>query len=57
MEIRPRDSKATWQRILRKYLRPSRPGKSPGSGVPEPVEPDSPKHLSGGAAAALEFDD
>jgi hypothetical protein len=51
-----RDTKESWHRMLRFYLRPKpRPGGG-RHGLPEPVEPSSPKPLSGGSAAALEFD-
>ena len=53
----PRDSKKSWERLLRRYLGPKRPRRRPGSGLTEPVGPNSPKDLSGGAAAALEYDD
>jgi hypothetical protein len=57
MPIRPRDSRHTWERILRAYIKPRRPRRNPGEDALEPVEPKSPKPLSGGAAAALEFDE
>ena len=44
---------------LRRFGRkpgPKRPGKDDGGGEPCPVKPDRPLNLSGGAAAALEFD-
>ncbi|WP_199857171.1 hypothetical protein [Sphingomonas sp. EC-HK361] len=34
-----------------------RPGKDGAGGYPVPVEPNRPNNLTGGAAAALEFDD
>ena len=55
--MRPRDTKESWERLLRMYLRPKRRRRPPKGGLPEPVEPNSPKNLSGGAAAALEFDE
>jgi hypothetical protein len=58
MVLRVRDSKESWQRLLTAYLKPKRRRRGPGHGLAEPVEPpNSPKPLSGGAAAALEFDD
>ena len=57
MWIEVRDSKKTWQRLLSFYLKPKRPRGNGGTNVAEPVEPNSPKPLSGGAAAALEFDE
>jgi hypothetical protein len=43
--------------MLRTYLTPKRPRRGGHQNLAEPVEPNSPKPLSGGAAAALEFDD
>jgi len=57
MPMRTSDTKESWERLLRMYLRPKRPRRRPRGGLPEPVEPNSPKNLSGGAAAALEYDD
>jgi hypothetical protein len=57
MWIKVRDSKETWDRLLRYHIRPKRRRGDGRHGLPEPVEPNSPKPLSGGAAAALEFDD
>ena len=55
MPIKPRDSKHSWNRILRMYLRPRRSRRG-FDGLSEPVEPDYPKDMSGGAAAAIEID-
>ena len=55
--MRLRDSRKSWERLLRTYLKPRRRRGNGRHGLPEPVEPNSPKPLSGGAAAALEFDD
>lgn len=43
------------QRFVRRLRGPKRPGGEAGEAVP--VRPDRPLDLSGGAAAALEFDD
>ena len=37
--------------------RRKRPGKDDAGGDPVPVEPNRPNNLTGGAAAALEFDE
>jgi len=57
------DSPSPGKTRLSLYLRHSlwsprkRPRSKGGEPEREPVEPDKPRHLSGGAAAALEFDD
>jgi len=53
---RIRDSKESWHRILR-LVGKRKPPKDGGVEPSEPVQPNRPKPLSGGAAAALEFDD
>jgi hypothetical protein len=55
--LRVRDTKASWERLLRFYLTPRRPPRRGPESEAEPVEPYSPKPLSGGAAATLEFDE
>jgi len=56
MSLRIRDSKESWNRILRSVGK-RKPPKDGGIGLSEPVKPNRPRPLSGGAAAALEFDD
>jgi hypothetical protein len=57
MPIKVRDSRESWERLLRFYLTPKRPPRRPRRGLPMPVEPNRPTLLSGGAAAPLEFDE
>jgi len=57
MWMKVTDSKRSWQRLLRYYLTPKPERPRGGLDAADPVEPPSPKPLSGGAAAALEFDD
>jgi hypothetical protein len=57
MWIEVRDSKQTWERLLSVYLKPKRRRPDGRASTAEPVEPSSPKPLSGGASAALEFDE
>jgi hypothetical protein len=57
MWVEVRDSKETWNRLLRTYLSPKPPRRNRRDGQIEPVAPDKPKPLIGGAAAPLEFDD
>jgi len=58
MVLRVRDSKESWERLLKTYLKPKGRRRGPGNGLAEPAEPpNSPNPLLGGAAAALEFDD
>jgi hypothetical protein len=56
MYRRIRDSKESWDRILRSRGMRKRP---PGGGValPEPVEPKPRRPFSGGAEAPLQFDE
>ena len=44
-----------WERMFRRFPDLRDPSTRGGEGVP--VDPDRPNHLTGGAAAALEFDD
>jgi hypothetical protein len=57
MWINVRDSKKTWERLLSVHLKPKRRRPDGGASAAEPVEPNSPRPLSGGAAAPLEFDE
>lgn len=55
---RGRDKGHLWDKLIPSYLRAHR--KKGGPDLEEggvPVEPNRPKDMSGGAAAALEFDD
>jgi hypothetical protein len=52
-----REFRADYDAWLRKQFRSRRPrGKDPESGG-VPVEPDKPRDLTGGAAAALDFEE
>jgi hypothetical protein len=53
-----RQRKSTpWDAILRAFGKRKRRPRKGGHPLPEPVEPDPRKPRSGGAEAALEFDD
>ena len=55
--LRPEKRQIDLSFAMRLLGRRKRPRETGGGLVPEPVEPDRPNSLSGGAAAALEFDD
>ena len=54
---RLRDSRHSWEQMLRTYLGRKRRRPDGGTPIALPVKPDRPQPLSGGAAAPLEFDD